>query len=423
MDLHWNLFKHQAEFVLDIKTRNLALIGGYGSGKTEALVAKLISLCMLNAGYEGIALSPTYRMAVQVLIPRLEEALRARGIPFTWFKADMYFAIKVKNKTTKLHILAAETFKRAAGINAAFFGVDEADLLDTDTFLDAWRMLSSRLRKGKVYQGVAVSTPEGFKGCYRFWYEEVCREPKLNKDRRIIKASTYDNFTLPKEYIEGLEAQYPEHLIRAYLHGDFVNLAGKPVYWKFDKELNNTTLTIADFPNHVIHIGQDFNKNINAGVVHVVKNNKCYAIDEFYGDKDTQQLADSIKARYPWHFKNNAIRFYPDASGFEGIQNLKRNFPEFGPDGKSNFRYGQANPKVEKRVAAVNEKLKPTNGQPESFVNHQKCPELWKGLTQQTYDKNEEPDKKSGIDHALDGHGYCIFKIWPLTGNVVASIS
>jgi hypothetical protein len=423
MDLHWDLFKHQAEFVNDVTTRNLALIGGYGSGKTKALAAKLVVLTLLNAGYEGIALSPTYQMATKVLVPAIDSELRSHNIPFDFSKSEMVFRIRVNGKVTKLHILAAETYKRAAGINAAFFGVDEADLLDTDMFLAAWRMLSSRLRKGKIYQGVAVSTPEGFKGCYKFWHEEVQNDPKLSKDRRVIKASTYDNFTLPKEYIESLEAQYPEHLIKAYLMGEFVNLAGTPVYWKFDKELNNTSLTIADFPNQVIHIGQDFNKMINAGVVHVIKNDKAYAVAELYGSKDTQELANDIKKRFPLHYSNNAIRFYPDASGFEGIQNLKRNFPEFSPDGKPNFRLGLANPKVEKRVAAVNEKFKPTGGSPESFVNSRTCPELWKGLVQQTYDKNEEPDKKSGIDHSLDGHGYFIHKVWPLTGQVTATIS
>jgi hypothetical protein len=424
MSLEWNLFKHQAEFVSDIKTRNLLLVGGYGCGKTKALAVKLITLSQLNAGYEGIALSPTYQMAMKVLIPAIEDELRSHDIPFKFNKSptELMFRIRANGKETKLHILAAETYKRAAGINAAFFGVDEADLLDTDTFLAAWQMLSSRLRKGRVYQGVAVSTPEGYKGCYQFWVEQP-RQNAMIEDRRIITASTYDNFTLPAEYIAGLEAMYPPHLISAYLKGQFVNMAGKPVYWKFDKDLNVTQKTISDFPNQVIHIGQDFNKKINACVIHVVKDNKSYAIDEIYGCNDTQALSDEIKRRYPWHFQNNAIRFYPDASGFEGIQNLKRNFPENGLDGKPNFRYSAANPKVDRRVAAVNEKFKPVGGQPESFVNPHKCPELWKGLIQQTYDKNEEPDKKSGIDHSLDGHGYFINRIWPLTGGVTATIT
>jgi PBSX family phage terminase large subunit len=419
--MHLELLKHQADFVSDTTTRNLSLIGGYGSGKTKALALKLITLALKNPGCDGIALSPTYQMATKVLIPTIEQELRDHGIAFQFNKTEMIFRIRVKGTETRIHILAAETYKRAAGINAAFFGIDEADLLNLDTFVAAWMMLSSRLRKGKVFQGVAVSTPEGFRGCYKFWVEDIAQNPKLAKDRRMIKASTYDNHFLPREYIEGLEAQYPEHLIKAYLHGEFVNLAGRPVYWKFDKELNVISKTIADFPQHVIHVGIDFNKGINATVIHVVKNNQSFAIDEIYGAHDTQLLSDEIKRRYPWHVQNNAIRLYPDAAGFEGIQTLKRNFAEFGPDGKANFRTAAKD--IEKRVAAVNTKFKPVGSGPESFVNAAKCPELYKGLIQQTYNRSEEPDTKSGVEHALDAHGYFIVKTWALTGHVTARVS
>lgn len=423
MNLELKLLEHQSQFIQDTTSRNLALVGGYGAGKTRALATKLITLSLLNPGYEGIALSPTYGMSNKVLIPEIEAQLNQYGIKYHLSKSQMTFDIFTEPKvSTRLHVLAAETYKRAAGINAAFFGVDECDLIDADLAAAAWQMLSSRLRKGKVFQGCAVSTPEGFNFMWKFFVDDVLSNSALRDSRRIIRASTYDNPFLPIEYIKELEAQYPEHLIKAYLHGEFVNLAGKPVYWKFNKDLNVTTHTIVQFPQHVIHIGQDFNKGINAGVVSVIKNNQAYAIDELYGANDTDALAREIKKRYPWHAQNNAIRFYPDASGFEGIQHLKRCFPEYGPDGQPNFRYSAANPRIEKRVAAVNEKFQPVGKGPDAFVNPTRCPELYKGLIQQTY-KNNAPDKDSGIDHALDGFGYFIYKVWPLTGNVVASIA
>jgi len=425
MNLDLKLLKHQREFINDITTRNLALIGGYGCGKTKVLATKLITLSIYNAGYEGIAVSPTFGMSTKNLIPEIEKQLNKYRIPYKFHKQDMVFDIHVCGKITKLHTMAASNgnWKKAAGLNAAFFGIDEADLLDAEDFAATWNMMSSRLRSGKVFQGVAVSTPEGFGGCYKFWVEDVEKKPELAESRRIIKASTYDNPYLPPEYITDLESKYPEELIKAYLMGEFVHLAGRPVYWKFDKELNTCTETLADFSQHILHIGQDFNKNVNAGVVCVIKNNKAYAIDELYGLSDAQALATEIKRRYPWHTANNAIRFYPDASGFEGIQTLKRNFPEYALNGEPNFRFSKSNPRVEKRVASVNAKFKPVNSAPECFVNPQKCPELMKGLTQQVYDKNQEPDKHSGIDHALDGFGYFINTVWPLAGNVTARVA
>ncbi len=416
-----SLLPYQAEFVNDITTRNIALVGGYGTGKTQGLCNKLLVLAHLNPGYEGIAMSPTYQMAIKVLIPTMKKVLNENKISFVFNKTEMLFTMKIYGKDTLLHILASETFERAAGINAAFFGVDEADLLDTDTFFACWRMLRSRLRRGLVFQGAAASTPEGFKGIYKYFVEEPAQKPLLVPFRRIIKASTYENFYLPKSYIEELENSYPEHLIKAYLHGEFVHLAGKPVYWKFDKERNLCTFSKDDFQGNVLHIGIDFNAGINATVVHAIKNNICYAVDEIYGMQDSQKLADEIRTRYPKQYNANALRFYPDIAGFEGIQTLKRNFAEFGPDGKPNFRFQKKD--VAKRVTAVNTKFLQVGGGPESFVNPIKCPNLYKGLLQQVYDKNQEPDTKAGLEHALDAHGYFIHKMWPVTERVTAQIS
>ena len=394
-----NALKHQAEFLQDNSTRFIALIGGYGSGKTKSLCWKLVMLALLNPGHEGIALSPTFSMSTKNLIPTLEDALTdefgyvqvasgnvLKRNQFSFNKSDLVFSINVQNQITKIHILAAETYKRAAGLNAAFFGVDEADLLDTDTFIAAWRMMSSRLRKGNVFQGVAVSTPEGFKGCYKFFVEEVNDKPELAKDRRLIRASTYDNPFLPKEFIKDLEAQYPPHLLNAYLNGHFVNLTGSLVYWRFDKTDNVTELTLNDFPNKVLHIGGDWNKGVNAAVISIIHNGRVYTVDEIYGCRDAQALADEIKKRYPDHVRANAIRFYFDSSGFEGLQTLQRNFQEHSHDGSKNFRQPAANPPVDKRVASVQEMFCDTRTRERmAFVNPAKCPNLMKGLTQQVY--------------------------------------
>jgi len=412
-----NLLKHQAEFIADTSTRNLALVGGYGCGKTMALATKLVVLALMNPGYVGIALSPTFPMATKVLVPTIEDTLREHNIDYTFNKSELLFKIKTGPRTeTKLFILSAENYKRAAGINAAFFGIDEGDLMDMDTFIASYQMLSSRLRKGLVYQGVVVSTPEGFKGVHKFFVEEVITTPALGKDRKLIKASTYDNPFLPKEYIEGLENQYPEHLIKAYLMGEFVNLQGATVYWKFDDSVNQTDKTIADFSGQYLHIGQDFNKSINAAVVSVIKDQKVYAIDEIYGSRDTDDLIKEIERRYPWHVQNLAIKFYPDASGFEGIQQLRRKF------GDANVRHPASNPKIERRVAAVNEKFKPYGRAAEAFINKDKCPMLYKGITQQIFDHHGLPDKKAGIDHQTDAFGYFINYQFPVAGKVTARI-
>jgi phage terminase large subunit len=412
-----SVFKHQAEFLADTTTRNLALIGGYGCGKTKALALKLIILAMLNPGCIGIALSPTYKMAIQNLVPTLEEELREHNIRFNFNKSEMRFTVKVPGGETTIHVLAAEHYKRAAGLNAAFFGFDEADLLSTEIFLAAWKMMSSRLRKGKVFQGFAVSTPEGYRGCWRHWVDDVQNQPTLASSRRMIRASTYDNFTLPPEYIADLEAQYPPNLIKAYLHGEFVNLKGTPVYYRYnpayDAEDNSgrivsgnwTRKTVDSFPNHPLHIGLDFGKDNNPCEIHVVQGDYRYCLDEIYGLKNTDECIAEIKRRYPDRQKY----FYPDANGFEAIQNYERHF------GSAAVFYNPANPRVSKRVAALHWSIQnPLTKVRHFLINPERCKHLDRGLTQQVLNEKNEPDKAAGIEHANDGAGYVHVWNWPV---------
>ena len=401
----------------------LGLVGGYGSGKTISLAQKSLYMTIKNQGWDGALLMPTNSMVRRVIKPALEEALEATGlIAITrLIKADLIYQINFSDKIqSQIYLLSAENFQRAAGLNLAWFGIDEFDLIDTDVAEEAWRMMVSRIRKGPHSQGFTTSTPEGHKFLYRFFEEDVEKAIIAGSpltDRRLIRANTEDNPFLPDSYIENLKAQFPPHLLEAYLHGKFVVLAGTLVYWRFDKSVNCSNYTLNDFPDSVLHLGVDFNKKINACPVSVVRNGSVYVIDEIYGSEDANALALEIKRRYPRHYKENALKFYPDASGYEGIQTLKRNFEVYSNDAKPNFRYGNKNPAVDRRVAAVNQKFRPIDRPgPDAYINPNKAPMLYKGLTQQVYDKNDDPDKSAGIDHSIDAFGYFIHNRFPLTG-------
>lgn len=424
MRLDLNLLEHQAQFVEDTTTRNLALVGGYGAGKTKALATKLIVLSILNAGYEGIALSPTYGMSQKVLIPEIEDQLREYQIPFRLNKGELVFYIQVSpTKITKLHILAAETYKRAAGINAAFFGVDEADLIAPDLARAAWQMLSSRLRKGLVYQGCAVSTPEGFNFLWEFFKKEVEEKPELAANRRLIKAKTLDNPFLPKEYIEELRSQFPAALLEAYMNGEFVNMTGSPVYSSYDKDLNDTELTIEELHKDIgLHCGIDFNNNAMSCTVGYVAANKAFVLDELIGHKNTLALIDAIKTKYG---ANRAIYVYPDASGAANktsastsdIEQLTAaGFQVFAP---------KANPRVKNRVNSVNARF--ANGQKPPhralFVNQRTCKTLVKCLMQQTYKLDGTPVKDGVVDGPVDALGYFVHYIWPIDTSRNFSVS
>ena len=105
---------------------------------------------------------------------------------------------------------------------------------------------------------------------------------------------------------------------------------------------------------------------------------------------------------------------YPDASG----KNRKSNnastsdialLEQAGFD----VRVNASNPAVKDRVLSVNAMLH-KDGKRRYKVNPQMCPNLVECLEKQAYDKNGEPDKSAGFDHALDAAGYFIAYRYPL---------
>lgn len=431
LQLNLDLLPHQADFVEDCATRSLALVGGYGAGKTKALACKLIILSLQNAGHEGIALSPTYGMSQKVLIPEIEAQLQQYGFrqitygeprksEFRFNKSDFVFYIGCgRGHITKLHVLAAESYKRAAGINAAFFGIDECDLIQPELARAAWRMLSSRLRKGTVFQGVAVSTPEGRGFMYEFWVKEVEEDPSLATNRRIIHADSEDNPFLPPEYIEELRRQFPPHLLDAYLRGQFVNMVGSPVYASYEEAANDTVLTWDELHKDIpLHCGIDFNYNAMSCTVAYVAQNKAFVIDELMGHKNTKALIAAIKERYG---QNREIYVYPDASGVADktsasesdiVQLAAAGFNVFAPRAKDGGN--GANPRVKNRINAVNARFCNGSGVRSLFVNRRTCKTLVKALLRQTYKPDGSPVKDGVVDGPVDALGYFVYYVWPV---------
>ena len=70
----------QKEFLEDETHRMLSYIGGFGSGKSWALAAKLIFLGLRNPGTTMMACEPTFVMVRQVLMPALDNAFDQWGV-------------------------------------------------------------------------------------------------------------------------------------------------------------------------------------------------------------------------------------------------------------------------------------------------------------------------------------------------------
>lgn len=417
-----SLLHHQHEFVTDVSTRYLALIGGYGTGKTISFCYKTIHLASMNVGYTGAILEPINSMLHDVLIPEFENCLLEAGIPYKYRASPLpEFTLHFKHGTTTVLLRSGENYRRLAGLNLAFFGVDECDTIQKNTAIAMWRMLQSRLRRGAVYQGYTTSTPEGFGFLYEFFAKNADKQ-----DRRYIQASTYDNPFLPPEFVRSLKENYPPELIEAYLHGKFVNLTSGQIYYKFDRKLNHTDYCIDHIikeygskvdiygnklPLPTLHIGMDFNVGKMAAIVHVIDKDGPIAIDEITEVRDTEEMANLINSRY----EKFSINVYPDSSGRNrhtsssstSDHNILRN---------AGFTVivGNTNPPVRDRIASMNAAFCDSDNKRKYRVNTHRCKTYTETLEQQTYDKNGAPDKSNDNDHPNDAGGYFIHNKYPV---------
>lgn len=407
------LLQHQIDFITDVETPFLALCAGYRGGKSYALCYKMLYLMSLNTMADFALLEPTYGMITRVLIPTMTGILEKHKIPYQLNKSDGNFKIKMGDQIKTCWLLASENYTRAAGLTLSCFGMDEVDLMKKDIATAAWNMMVSRLTKGEHLQGFACSTPEGYNFMHEFWVENA------GPDRRLIRASTRDNPFIDDSYIENMKRTHSAQQLEAYLDGFFVNLTTGQVYYNFDRTTNSTNLTLSDWhSSHAIHCGVDFNVNNMACTVAMLEGETVYFVEEIIGCRNTEHLITTLQERYP----GRTIYVYPDASGSADKTSASRSDIAQLKSAGFIVQARLKNPPVKDRVASFNAKLCNSLGIRSIYVNIHNCPQLVKGLEQQGYDKTGAPDKSSGLDHSLDGAGYLIYFLFPITGKATATI-
>ena len=409
--LNYVLTKPQFAFVKSVATFP-AFVGGFGSGKTQAAIFRVLKK-KLDYPKENVAYYlPTYDLISQIAFPRFSELLDEMKIPHQLNKSEKIIYVM---GGAQIILRTMDQPERIIGYEVADSVVDELDTLKRDKAAEVWRKIVARNRQKKPDKspnsvGVAT-TPEGFRYVYENWY----RTPFANS--QLIRASTMSNqANLPEGYVQQLRDTYPSNMLAAYLDGEFVNLTQGSVYAEFDRELNRCNTTIET--DETLHIGVDFNVGQMAACVHVLRDNEPHAVDEFVNYLDTPALIRAIEQRYP----SRRIMVYPDASGKSRKSvNASESDNSLLRQAKFTVLAHSSNPFIKDRVAAFN-KMIHKEGKRQYKINVDKCPHLTEGLEKQAYDKNGEPDKTSGLDHVLDAAGYFISYRYPVAKHISSQI-
>lgn len=391
--------------------------GGFGVGKTETLVNCAVRDAHLApAGLIG-CYEPTYDLVSLILAPRIQERLTDHGIRYRFNQQRN--TISVSSPGCGDFILRSmDNPKRIVGYETFRAHVDEIDTLRKAQALLAWQKIIARNRqrprgvRNPLNRVSAYTTPEGFSFAYETWVKDV------KPGYVMVQAPTRTNPFLPPDYIDGLRASYPAQLIEAYLEGKFVNLTSGCVYPDFDRKLNHSP-TVAT-PGEPLHIGLDFNVNKMAAVAFVVRDDAPHAVSELVKVRDTPTMARLIRERFVE--KGHDVTVYPDAAG-QNTSSKGASVSDLSILQQAGLRViaPSANPRVKDRVNSVNALILNDKAQRRLRVNTAACPTFTECLEQQPYDeKNGEPDKKSGHDHANDAAGYFLHGRWPVVKPVLA---
>ncbi len=410
-----SLNEPQATF-LSLPHKYRSFVAGFGSGKTWVGCAVQCKHAWewprVNAGY----FAPTYAHIRDIFYPTIEEVASEWGL-----------TVKINQAHKEVHLYSGRTYRNTilcrsldkpadiVGFKIGYALIDELDLLKKDKAALAWRKIIARMRVNKdgLKNGVDVTTtPEGFRFVYEQFVTKLRDSPGLRNEYGLVQASTYSNAkNLPNDYIPSLRASYPPQLIDAYLRGQFTNLMSGSVYVNFDRDLNHTSSHIQ--PNEPLHIGMDFNVLNMTATVNVVREGQPLLLEELTGVRDTPTMARMLKDRYTRY--NHDVTIYPDASG-QNTSSKSASESDFSILKQHGFRIdvNPSNPAVRDRVNAFNAMILNDLGERRFLINTDRCPVTTEALEQQAWDKNGEPDKSTGHDHAVDAQGYFIVKRFPV---------
>ena len=400
--IYKGLLPHQKQFCDDTEHRKLALVCGFGAGKTYALVSKACILAAMNVGCVSAVFEPTSPMLRDILIRTFNELLEQWEIPYEFRVSPLpeyKLIFEEGNHTILLRTIL--TYQRLRGQNLCAVGFDEADTVGQYDAEQAQTMALARLRSGNVQQFYVSTTPEGYGYCFKTFEKEA------KHDTALIRGRTMDNPFLPEGFIDSLKENYPPQLIAAYLEGQFTNLNTGSVYSRFSRDIHVKD-KLHDYRDEILRCGIDFNIDNTNAVVGVQDGNKLVIIDEIVKAHDTDALAQEIVRRYP----NRKIQVFPDASGSQRSTNANASRTDISILQSYGFENmsPRANPAIKDRVQTLQNLLCNSKGESRLEVSS-RCGRVIECLELQSWDeKTQQPDKLNGFDHMNDALGYCVYR-------------
>lgn len=406
------MWSHQRK-LWDMTSFIKLLVAGYGGAKTNILCKRMIANALLNAPWPVALVCPSYPMAKLTTIPTIHALLAGKetllGRQFTWeysAQAPVTYRIRYRGRVATLYILSAERPLTLKGGNLASAGMDEPFIQPYAAF----EQVIARVRHPNAIlrEVVIAGTPEQLN-----WGYDLCEgDLSDNFDVDVIHAATMDNLALPDDYAKRMLRGYDERAAKAYVLGQFVNLAKGAVYYGFDEAEHVVRLTRPS--GSKLGIGMDFNVNPMAFVVFWRKGDHMHVMKEYeLPNSDTEYACQVIREEWGSEIED----VYPDASGKARATNAPGGISDFTILREQGFTVNSrsANPPRRDRFNAANRKFKPAFGKL-SITIDPSCKLLKKYLGQYSHDSM---NKQEEMSHLLDALTYPIAYLWPVNKSAI----
>lgn len=296
--------------------------GGWGSGKSYALLAWLSRMAWINPPKtSGLVIMPTHSMLREFLESQLMPAFAP--IIEGWSKIGQYVILPGGRRLLYRSGFVPERIEQ---VKVAYVGIDEAGLLPKKVFTRA---------VARIRDVAAKQIGIGLVGVPVWGWMKDEFDGKNDKKRRIIHASTTDNKMLHPDMAENLRESCSSRDATAYIHGHFVPPGGS-VYpeigerhltdWSYSPDLE--TIVVIDWSPRRYHVlfvqllpvGTTINGVRLPGTVAPVG---AVVYDELYPNSDrpvtTEALCQLIRAK---GYRLDALCCDPAGSGIQATSGI-----------------------------------------------------------------------------------------------------
>ena len=245
----YNPLPSQRTFHNDLETDVLIFAGGLGSGKSYALVQKLLHLSYINKGFAGGVLCPTVADFKRDILPLFEQTFAENGLQDVcrYKRGDTCFIFPWTDKP--LYVFTGE--RPIAGPNLAYCGINEPSLIKEIRVNEMMRRV--REKSAPVKQRAMAGTLEDHLG----WLQDFIEQHEKSGKLRLVNASTAQNVHLDPEYYQHLKDTLDPLSFRLFAEGEMIRLGSNVFYYSFSQD-NNLCKTEYD-PNLQLFVNVDFN--------------------------------------------------------------------------------------------------------------------------------------------------------------------